>query len=77
MALDHQKAVRTFETAAQTLQDPELKQFVSRTLPKLREHKQQVEQLVESKGLITTKRKHLSCDPKSARTSTGHSLTLR
>ena len=55
MALDHQKAVRTFETAAQTLQDPELKQFVSRTLPKLREHKQQVEQLVEAKGVDNDK----------------------
>ncbi len=38
MVEDHQKAISKFETAQQNVEDAELKQFASDTLPKLRDH---------------------------------------
>ncbi|HWV72477.1 MAG TPA: DUF4142 domain-containing protein [Pseudosphingobacterium sp.] len=38
MIKDHQKDISLFEQAQKTLQDPELKQFVEKTLPVLRKH---------------------------------------
>jgi len=36
--VDHQENIRLFETASQTAQDSELKAFVQKTLPTLKEH---------------------------------------
>lgn len=43
MVKDHQKDISLFEQAQKTLQDPELKQFVERTLPVLRKHMDHIE----------------------------------
>lgn len=40
MVLDHEKVVASFESAERTLQDPDVKGWVTRTLPALREHLQ-------------------------------------
>ena len=45
MAADHQKAVADFENAERTLQDADVRAFVSRTLPVLREHLQHAQKL--------------------------------
>jgi hypothetical protein len=38
MSTDHTAAVREFELASQTLTDPQLKKFATKTLPTLRKH---------------------------------------
>ena len=45
MVTDHQKAVSDFENAERTLQDVDVRTFVSRTLPVLREHLQHAQRL--------------------------------
>jgi putative membrane protein len=45
MVTDHQKAVADFENAEGTLQDGDVRAFVSRTLPVLREHLQHARRL--------------------------------
>jgi putative membrane protein len=50
MVQDHGKSVQKFEKASQSLQDQELKQFASDTLPKLREHHHMAQQLVGKIG---------------------------
>src|SRR5947208_1832580 len=41
----HREAVKMFQQASQTVDDPELKAWAAKTLPKLREHLRQVEAL--------------------------------
>lgn len=48
MVKDHQKDVKDFQDAAQTLQDNDVKQWVENTLPTLQRHLQRAEQ-VDSK----------------------------
>lgn len=52
MVEDHQKDVNEFQQEAQRVQDPELKTFVSRTLPILQHHLEMAQDLQrrESKG---------------------------
>ena len=50
MAKDHEKTISKFEQASKSLDDPELKQFAADTLPKLRHHGQQAEQLSATVG---------------------------
>ena len=45
MADDHQKVVTQFENAERSVQDPDLKLWISKTLPVLREHLQHAQQL--------------------------------
>lgn len=44
----HEKDINLFESSQKNLQDPELKAFVTRTLPVLREHAKQVETVRKS-----------------------------
>ena len=48
MADDHQKVVTLFENAERTVQDPDLKLWISKTLPLLREHLQHAQKLSAS-----------------------------
>lgn len=41
----HQKAIKTFEQQAQSAQDPQVRQYAEQTLPTLREHLKQAQQL--------------------------------
>ena len=50
MVKDHQQAVTKFEQASRSATDPELKQFATSTLSKLREHSQMAEQLAQTTG---------------------------
>lgn len=45
MVTDHQRTVSDFENAERTLQDADVRTFVSRTLPTLREHLQHAKRL--------------------------------
>lgn len=45
MVKDHQKNIKTFEQQAKSAKDPEVKQYASQTLPTLREHLKQAQQL--------------------------------
>lgn len=45
MVEGHQKAIKNFEQAAKTAQDPEVKQYAQQNLPTLREHLKQAQQL--------------------------------
>jgi predicted outer membrane protein len=51
MLRGHEKSVKKFQTASQSLQDQELKQFASKTLPTLQEHHQLVMDLARKKGI--------------------------
>jgi putative membrane protein len=51
MVQDHDKAVQKFEQASQQSTDPDIKQFATTTLSKLREHQQQVQRLAQSKNV--------------------------
>ena len=50
MVSDHQKDVRAFERQAEHGADAEIKAFASKTLPTLKEHLQQAEQLAKTVG---------------------------
>jgi putative membrane protein len=50
MVKDHEKTIAKFEEAAQSLNDPELKQFAEESLPKLREHNRMARQLSQTVG---------------------------
>jgi putative membrane protein len=50
MVSDHRKTVTKFERASQSLDDAELKQFATDTLPKIREHTSHAEQLSQTLG---------------------------
>lgn len=50
MCKDHEKAISKFEQASRSATDPELKQFASDTLSKLKEHNQMAEQLAQTVG---------------------------
>ena len=50
MVKDHQQAIAKFEQASRSATDPELKQFASTTLSKLREHSHMAEQLAQTTG---------------------------
>lgn len=50
MVKDHEMAVQKFEQAAQSLEDRELKNFASDTLPKLRQHLEMAQELQKSLG---------------------------
>jgi len=43
MVRDHEKDVKLFEDAQQTVKDPELRQFVEKTLPVLRKHLEHIQ----------------------------------
>jgi putative membrane protein len=45
MAADHEKVIAEFENAERALADPDVRAFVTRTLPVLREHLQHVQRL--------------------------------
>lgn len=45
MIEDHQKDIREFESAIQTLKDPELKAFATSTLPTLKMHLAAIQQV--------------------------------
>ena len=45
MAEDHQKVVSMFEAAERTAQDPDLRNWITKTLPTLREHLKHVQSL--------------------------------
>lgn len=45
MVKDHQKAVSEFERAAQTVNDPDLRDWTQKTLPVLREHQRMAQDL--------------------------------
>lgn len=45
MLREHQKAIKNFEQQAKTAQDPQVKQYAAETLPTLREHLKQAQQL--------------------------------
>jgi len=47
---DHQKDIKDFEKASKDAKDPELKAWVDKTLPKLKEHLAQAQKLPSSKG---------------------------
>jgi len=47
---DHEQAIAKFEQASRSATDPELKQFASDTLSKLREHNRMAEQLAQTVG---------------------------
>jgi putative membrane protein len=46
----HEETVRYFQTADQRIQEPELKQYVQKTLPTLREHHEQIQSHQHSGG---------------------------
>jgi putative membrane protein len=50
MVQDHQKDVREFQQAANSLQDPQLKQFAQQTLSTIQQHLQMAEQLATAEG---------------------------
>ena len=50
MVQDHQKDVREFEKAASSGSDVDVKAFASKTLPTLKEHLQQAQQLAKTVG---------------------------
>jgi putative membrane protein len=50
----HQEAIALFEKASQTLQDQELRSFAQRTLPKLRQHLDHIQQARPSTSGTTT-----------------------
>jgi len=50
MTKDHERTIAKFEQASKTLDDSDLKQFAADTLPKLRHHGQQAQQLSETVG---------------------------
>ena len=50
MVKDHQQTISKFEQASRSATDPELKQFASSTLSKLREHSHMAEQLAQTTG---------------------------
>lgn len=50
MVQGHQKAIKTFEQAAKSAQGPEVKQYARQTLPTLRGHLQQAQQLQQQQG---------------------------
>jgi len=50
MVQEHQKTIQSFEQQAKTAQDPEIKQFAEQTLPTLRAHLKQAEQLQKQSG---------------------------
>jgi putative membrane protein len=45
---DHEKAIKDFEKASRDVKDPQLKAWVDKTLPKLREHLAQAQKLPQS-----------------------------
>lgn len=47
MVREHQKTIQRFEQQAKTAQDPQVKQYAAETLPTLREHLKQAQQLQE------------------------------
>ena len=53
MVKDHQQTIAKFEQASRSATDPELKQFASSTLSKLREHSHMAEQLAQTTGAQT------------------------
>ncbi|RDV13849.1 DUF4142 domain-containing protein [Pontibacter diazotrophicus] len=50
MVSSHEEAISLFEDASEDLEDPDVKNFATTTLPKLREHHQQANQLDETVG---------------------------
>lgn len=53
MVKDHKQTIAKFEQASRSATDPELKQFASSTLSKLREHSHMAEQLAQTTGAQT------------------------
>jgi putative membrane protein len=45
---DHEKSIKDFEKASQSVKDPQLKAWVDKTLPKLREHLAQAQKLPQA-----------------------------
>ena len=45
MVSDHAQAVSEFETASQSLSDPDLKKFATKTLPTLQKHSKMAQEL--------------------------------
>ena len=45
MITDHQKAIQLFETASQNVSDPDIKAFAVKTLPLLKEHLAEIQQI--------------------------------
>lgn len=48
MVEDHEEDVSKFESAQNDVQDPEIKQWVSNTLPTLRQHKEHIDKIKET-----------------------------
>lgn len=51
MAQDHAKGIRQYEQASRQLQDTEIKNYIAQTLPKLREHFSQAQQIARNLGV--------------------------
>jgi putative membrane protein len=51
MLRGHQKAIAKYEKAEQKVSDPEVKQYITATLPTLREHQQQAKQTAQAAGV--------------------------
>jgi predicted outer membrane protein len=51
MAQGHAKEIQKYEQASRQLQDTEVKNYVAQTLPKLREHHSQAQQIARSLGV--------------------------